>query len=472
MPRRNAKKGAGAAGAGSGTSAEAAAAPKSLEESVLRDIYALYKNPSRVSSACGTVGIEQMSTEVGRTKLHPSKKITVMLIGNHSAGKSSFVNWYCEDKIQGTGVAVESQGFTLCTSGEREDVVTADSAVEMRPFLRGIEKFPGVMSHLEVRVSTSKAKSFPTVDFLDSPGLIDGEVRYPFDVNATILWLAQHADMILVFMDPVGQALCTRTMNVVRALDQAKFGDKIKYYISKADQVPNSQDLHKVIAQTVANLSRHVSDHHGLSVPTIWIPNCEGAVTSARPENNYLGHLVDNIAKAVKAKVQVNMGRLSADCEELMTEVDNQVEDTAKKLSKRRRWLMYKLFLGLVMCPLIILLAFADLIVACEKSLPDLITSGEYVKMALDGVRGPVTTFQGFSSAYEMHHRQMVYVTVFLVLYFFKLFFARRMRLLQYRSAAELRAFREYKKNLAVMLQKGKAIRTKYLQATQKVEAY
>ena len=34
-----------------------------------------------------------------------------MLIGNHSAGKSSFINWYIEEHIQRTGVAIETQGI-------------------------------------------------------------------------------------------------------------------------------------------------------------------------------------------------------------------------------------------------------------------------------------------------------------------------------------------------------------------------
>lgn len=81
------------------------------------------------------------------------------------------------------GVAVESQGFTIVTRGQRKDLVKGGSTIEMKPYLRGIEKFEGVMDHLEVRVSTSDANEFPTVDFLDTPGLIDGEVSYPFDVN-------------------------------------------------------------------------------------------------------------------------------------------------------------------------------------------------------------------------------------------------------------------------------------------------
>jgi len=108
-----------------------------------------------------------------------------------------------------------------------------------------------------------------------------------------ILWLAKHVDLIFVFMDPVGQALCTRTMNVVKALDvcscfvavlapcshlkgaglcsciahvsmplfhgfflcttqQARYGGKMKFFITKADQVPRALDLQSIITQTVA----------------------------------------------------------------------------------------------------------------------------------------------------------------------------------------------------------------------------
>ena len=31
---------------------------------------------------------------IGKSLLAPREKITVLLIGNHSAGKSSFINWF------------------------------------------------------------------------------------------------------------------------------------------------------------------------------------------------------------------------------------------------------------------------------------------------------------------------------------------------------------------------------------------
>jgi hypothetical protein len=72
---------------------------------------------------------------------------------------------------------------------------------------------------LTVRVSTSTRHDFPMVDLIDTPGMVDGEVNYPFDVNRIMIEMAEIADMILVFLDPMGQALCSRTMNVVDQLN-------------------------------------------------------------------------------------------------------------------------------------------------------------------------------------------------------------------------------------------------------------
>lgn len=75
---------------------------KTIEEEVLRKIYALYRQPTLVSSVCGDVGIEKMAKHVGLRLLHPSKRVSILLIGNHSAGKSSFINWYTKEELQNT----------------------------------------------------------------------------------------------------------------------------------------------------------------------------------------------------------------------------------------------------------------------------------------------------------------------------------------------------------------------------------
>ncbi|EKX55536.1 hypothetical protein GUITHDRAFT_131710 [Guillardia theta CCMP2712] len=44
-------------------------------------------------------------------------RTTCLLIGNHSAGKSSFVNWYVGEKVQVESVAMETAGFCLIRKG-------------------------------------------------------------------------------------------------------------------------------------------------------------------------------------------------------------------------------------------------------------------------------------------------------------------------------------------------------------------
>lgn len=47
-----------------------------------------------------------------------------MVIISIIQGKSSFINWYIEESVQRTGVAIETQGFTLVTSGKKRESLT------------------------------------------------------------------------------------------------------------------------------------------------------------------------------------------------------------------------------------------------------------------------------------------------------------------------------------------------------------
>ena len=53
------------------------------------------------------------------------------------------------------------------------------------------ENISGVTDYLTTEISTSKQKRFNLVKFIDTPGLVDGDMQYPFDVNRAILWLGK-----------------------------------------------------------------------------------------------------------------------------------------------------------------------------------------------------------------------------------------------------------------------------------------
>ena len=49
----------------------------------------------------------------------------------------------------------------------------------------------GVIDYLSTEICTSKQKKFSLVTFVDTPGLVDGDMKYPFDVNECIEWLGE-----------------------------------------------------------------------------------------------------------------------------------------------------------------------------------------------------------------------------------------------------------------------------------------
>ena len=84
--------------------------------------------------------------------------------------------------------------------------------------MQPLAEVPNLVDYLSTEISTSKQKKFPLVTFVDTPGLVDGDMCYPFDVNESILWLSELTDLVFVFFDPIGQALCKRTLNIVEKI--------------------------------------------------------------------------------------------------------------------------------------------------------------------------------------------------------------------------------------------------------------
>lgn len=133
----------------------------SPNEQILAECHQLYTDKEH--------GLVSMGKLVGLQLLAPRKKIIVMLIGNHSAGKSTFVNWYIGEKVQKTGVAIETQGFTFVTSGKKRDTLTGKATLHLYPYYKSLEKIKGVVDYMTTEVVASKARKFNLVTFVDTP---------------------------------------------------------------------------------------------------------------------------------------------------------------------------------------------------------------------------------------------------------------------------------------------------------------
>ena len=69
------------------------------------------------------------------------------------------------------------------------------------------------MNHLNTKIIASNV--LEKIELVDTPGLIDGDVQYRYDVSTILKFFASQSDLILVFLDPQGQAFCQRTMDLV-----------------------------------------------------------------------------------------------------------------------------------------------------------------------------------------------------------------------------------------------------------------
>lgn len=309
----------------SAANADTIAGGVSCDERILRDIHQLYTDPNN--------GLMTVAESVGVKLLPPRKKITVMLMGNHSAGKSSFINWYVEEHIQRTGVAIETQGFNFVTSGRKRESLTGNATLHLYPHFKPLQEFKGVSEYLSTEICTSRQKRFSLVTFVDSPGLVDGDMKYPFDVDEVILWLGNLCDLILVFFDPMGQALCKRTLNIVESLNE-KQGDRLRFYLSKADEAGGESDRQRVMMQIVQELCKRPGlNKCGFDMPTIYIPNPN------KPSRcvNQIEEVCRTIEKTINQTVQTTLNSLERDCElisEAITETLNNDRQTS--LENRR----------------------------------------------------------------------------------------------------------------------------------------
>ncbi|XP_067857677.1 uncharacterized protein [Heptranchias perlo] len=337
----------------------------SINEKILRECHLLYTD-----SKHGLLGI---ANRLGLGLLAPRKKVTVMLMGNHSARKSSFINWYVKEHVQKTGVATETQGFTFVTSGKRRESLTGNATLYLYPHFQALEQIEGIADYLATEISSSKQKKFSLVTFIDTPGLVDGDMTYEFDVDKALIWMGEQADLIFVFFDPMGQALCKRTLNVVEKLNE-KHGDKLKFYLSKADEAGLESDrqagrvlkftvgyvcvlLQRVMMQIVQELCKRPGlNKCGFDMPTIYIPDPN------RPTRcvNQIQEVCTTIEKAINQRVQNTLNQLEKDCELIIHSSRCKLEESSEQASKNRSaWIKRMFFSSLAyLVPLSLLTSF------------------------------------------------------------------------------------------------------------------
>jgi len=185
---------------------------------------------------------------------------SVLFLGNHSSGKSSFINHLVGEEVQRTGIAPIDDGFTLITHGDDPDTRDGNSVVT-NPKLpwSDLKRFgPQLVNHLRMVLRASP--SLEGIVLIDSPGMIDSadsEIDRGYDFAAVVRWFAERADVILLLFDPDKPGTTGETLQVLtRSLNGLEH--KLLLVFNKVDRFDSMRDYARAYGALCWNLSKAI----------------------------------------------------------------------------------------------------------------------------------------------------------------------------------------------------------------------
>jgi hypothetical protein len=212
----------------------------------------------------------------------------VFLVGNHSSGKSSFINYVLGRKVQTAGVAPTDDCFTVIAPGPK-DVDQDGPALVGDPDIgfAGLRQFgPTLIHHAQLKVRAG----INTTNFMmvDSPGMIDSPVSSGgmsisspgysgwaggstpnnnyntsstavmdrgYDFQGVVRWFAERADVVLLFFDPDKPGTTGETLSILLH-SLGGMDHKLLIVLNKADQFRKIHDFARAYGSLCWNLSK------------------------------------------------------------------------------------------------------------------------------------------------------------------------------------------------------------------------
>jgi hypothetical protein len=277
----------------------------------------------------------------------------VLLLGNHSSGKSSFVNHLLGDEVQNTGVAPTDDGFTIITYGttaaERDG-----PAVVSNPELpyEGLRHFGDqLVSHVQLKLRP--AELLKTVSLIDSPGMIDeakSENGRGFDFPGVVRWFAERADLVMVFFDPDKPGTTGETLRVFHE-SLAGIDHKMLIILNKVDQFQSLHDFARAYGALCWNLGKVIPRKDLPMIYNTFVP-LPDKPKSRLPMEDFekaRNNLISELRRTPTRRMDNQITQIQAYAERLRMHamVIGEAADKLKSTGTRWRGILILLFLGL-----------------------------------------------------------------------------------------------------------------------------
>ena len=249
----------------------------------------------------------------------------VLMLGNHSSGKSTFINHLLGVEVQKTGVAPTDDNFTIITYGPHETDRDGPSVVS-NPDLpyEGLRHFGDqLVSH--IRLKLQPAELLRTVTLIDSPGMIDEakeENGRGFDFPGVVRWFAERADLVMIFFDPDKPGTTGETLQVFKESLNG-IDHKLLIVLNKMDQCQNLHDFARAYGALCWNLGKVIPRKDLPMIYNTFVP-LEGKPKSDLPMEDFekaRGDLIDALHRAPTRRMDNQITQMQSFAERLRLHV-------------------------------------------------------------------------------------------------------------------------------------------------------
>ncbi|KAF9583146.1 hypothetical protein BGW38_010149 [Lunasporangiospora selenospora] len=213
-------------------------------------------------------------------------KPMVLLLGQYSTGKTTFIRHLIEGDYPGAHIGVEptTDRFVAVMGGSESRVIPGNAAAVSAdlPF-RGLDQF-GQAFLTRFQVSQCPSSVLENMTLIDSPGILAGtkqRVDRGYDFTKAIGWFAERSDLILLFFDSHKLDISDEFKAAIMSLKGQE--EKVRVILNKSDMV-DQQQLMRVYGAMMWSLGKviHTPEVVRVYLSSFWITRPSNAFEDCR----------------------------------------------------------------------------------------------------------------------------------------------------------------------------------------------
>ncbi|XP_046907996.1 EH domain-containing protein 4 [Hypomesus transpacificus] len=188
-------------------------------------------------------------------------KPMVLLVGQYSTGKTTFIRYLLEQDFPGMRIGPEptTDGFIAVMHGDTEGVVPGNALVvdPKKPF-RKLNAFGNSFLNRFI-CSQMPNQVLQSISIIDTPGILSGEkqrISRGYDFSEVLRWFGERVDRIILLFDAHKLDISDEFSEAIKAFRGQD--DKIRVVLNKADQV-DSQQLMRVYGALMWSLGKVIN---------------------------------------------------------------------------------------------------------------------------------------------------------------------------------------------------------------------